>query len=682
MLLLAALLLPCAAMAQQDGTDTTPLLTPRQQWRLKHSQRIPATNKQWAERMEKTSAKAASSAKGLNASTLPANRWFPGEWEEVQAICVTWPYDAYPMPNGTPLTAEYAEPVFSGMGYYYRNAYSNNSYAFGPIVGVPDTAQSSFTLVFANIINAIQQGGAEAWVNVWQYSDTAIILRTMQRWGMPMTRYRWIQSYGNNFWYRDCGPVCFYYGEGDSIGMLDFTYYPERALDDSLPYAIQAQMHLPNWETSIEWEGGNCLVDGTGMVVSSDAIYAPNADNRGRLAWNGRDESSIVYTAKEPLSNRAVRDSLAYLIGLRATHILPRLAYDGGTGHIDLYADMLDENEFVFSQYPSRYSSWHDYRVAAKNIDSLCSYRTLFGTKYKRRFLPFPRTRNGNYFNTQGLYGSDYARSYSNHTFVNNVIIQPCFSDVVDGEPTAAWDRQNIDSIRSAYPGYTIYPVNVASFDGLGGAIHCVTKQIPADNPLRILHASLTGHIGNSYRGSDIPLSATITNRSGIDSATVHYRFANGQWQTIPLTPDGNTFSASLPTAALGQSTRVDYYISATSNNGKHMTKPLTAAYGGYYTFYLDGNNTIKQPDNELAIGQFYPNPASDAANIRLSLPSQQTLSVRLVNTLGQTIHLSSLNAEGDIIYTINTKLLPTGLYSVVFSNINGTLATRRLIVQ
>ena len=686
-MLLAAVLLPCAAIAQKHGVtiDETPLVTPRQEWLLRHNPRVPATNEQWAERMGKASR---INTKGNPASTLPSNRWFPGEWEEVQAVCITWPYITYPMPNGTPLTSEYATPMFSGMGYYYRDARSNTSYGFGPIAGVPDTSVSSFILVFANVINAIQQGGAEAWVNVWQYSDTSIILRTMQRIGMPMTRYRWIQSYGNSYWYRDCGPICFYYGDNDSIGMLDFMYYPERALDDSLPIAIEAQIGLPNWESSIEWEGGNCLVDGSGMVVSSDAIYTPNADHYGRSSWNGRDESSIAYSYKEILSQNAVYDSLRRLLGSRATHILPSLAYDGGTGHIDLYADMLDENEFVFSQYPTRYSNWRDYRTASRNIDSLCSYRTLFGNRYKRRYLPFPRTRNGNYFNSQSLYSSDYARSYSNHTFVNNVIIQPCFSDVVNGEPSAAWDRQNIDSIRNAYPGYTLYPVNVASFDGMGGAIHCITKQIPADNPIRILHSSITGSIDRSAALSDIPVRATITNRSGIASATLHYRIGDSQWQSLPLAANGNEYSAAIPSAQLNHSAnetlRVDYYISATSNNGKTITKPFTAATGGHYTFCLASNTgQINTPaTNNATVGLFHPNPASGMANIELSVGTIQTVNVTIVNALGQTVHQSSAQIEGDIVYSINTHNLSKGLYTVIFTTPQGAPMPRRLIVQ
>jgi len=35
----------------------------------------------------------------------------------------------------------------------------------------------------------------------------------------------------------------------------------------------------------------------------------------------------------------------------------------------------------------------------------------------------------------------------------------------------------------------------------------------------------------------------------------------------------------------------VEYYISATSKNGKTITKPITASQGGYFTFtYNDGN--------------------------------------------------------------------------------------------
>ncbi|MBQ7062992.1 MAG: agmatine deiminase family protein, partial [Bacteroidales bacterium] len=464
-------------------------------------------------------------------------------------------------------------------------------------------------------------------------------------------------------------------------------YYPGRALDDSLPSLIEEQMGIPNYITTIEWEGGNCVVDGAGMVLSSDALYENNMDNYGQITWDGVNESSINYQNKPSLTQAQVRDSLAHIMGPRGAHILPAFRYDGGTGHLDLYCDMWDENEFVFSQFPEHYKNWVDYKTAAKNIDSLCSYTSIFGNNFKRHFIPFPCTNAGGYFSSQVAYNSQYTRTYSNHTFVNNVIIQPCFSNVVDGQPSAEWDRLRLDSVAAAYPGYTIYPINVASFDGSGGAIHCITKQIPADNPVRILHPSITGNTEQAYTGTNAPITATITNRSGIQSAKVVYRVNGGQWNEASLTAGAdNTFSSEIPTSTFTSNnedfTTVEYYISATSNNGKTITKPMTASQGGYYTFYLGHNPAAGiNPTAEQRFGQFYPNPANGRASIEISLNGTDKYDVVIVDLMGRIAHRSTLDAQGDIVYNVNTERLASGIYNVVFQNRDERIV-RRLVVK
>ena len=322
-----------------------------------------------------------------------------------------------------------------------------------------------------------QMGGAEAWVRVEDLADSTAVLTHLATMGLRHNNIRFLEAPGNSFWYRDCGPICFYYGEGDTVGMLDFEYYPGRALDDSLPVFIERQFGLPNFTTSIEWEGGNCLVDGTGMVLSSDHIYSANADNEGQYAWDGENINSLYQIQKNRLTQAQVRDSMSRLIGTRATHILPAFRYDGGTGHVDLYADMLDENLFIFSQMPEAYSNWYDYKVGQKNMDSLCSYQSYFGATYRRRYIPFPSKDDGSNFGNQSQYDQQYTRTYSNHTFVNNVIIQPCFSPVgSDGMPTADWDRANIEELKRVYAGYTIYCVDVREFDGTGGAKYAIIE--------------------------------------------------------------------------------------------------------------------------------------------------------------------------------------------------------------
>lgn len=664
--------------------------------------------------------------KGSAEKSLPEDRvWFPGEWEEVKAICVT-PFYSYQVPGHEEDNTWRAVPLVSGYADYLQyTRYGWQQRGMGPYSSTMDTT-TSFGRVFFYVMDGIQLGGAEAWVRVENAADTAKVLRTLMRLNLRHERVRFIIGPGNSFWYRDCGPIAFYYGDQDSIGMLDFTYYPDRALDDSLPSLIHWQMGIPNYQTSIEWEGGNCLVDGAGMVLTSDAIYSSNEDGYGPLAWDGVDPNSIGFTASTPLSKSQVREALHDLLGQRATYVLPAYHYDGGTGHVDLYADAWDENGFVFTKMPSHYSSWTDYRIGQKNIDSLCSYKSVFNRDYYTMGeLPFPSTDNGGNFSSQMEYGQQYTRTYSNHTFVNNVILQPCFSRVENGEPSAQWDRDNMEAIHQAYPGYTIYPIDVREFDGSGGAIHCVTKQIPADNPIRILHKNLHGIYRTGGGVASLPVSAVITNRSGIAHAEFNWRMPFGPdttWHTIDLAANGNRFYGALPLLA-DTSVNLEYYISATSNNGKTITKPMTANQGGYYFFCYDNevdtdvvfdssffdydtlpmpaeditftfSTTWTTPDSDPArplgietvemeemFGQFHPNPATDEANLTIDLGDGQTYTVSIIDQSGRTIHTSSLMAAGHIEYTINAGKLASGVYNVVFSNKDARVV-RRLIVK
>ena len=130
------------------------------------------------------------------------------------------------------------------------------------------------------------------------------------------------------------------------------------------------------------------------------------------------------------------------------------------------------------------------------------------------------------------------------------------------------------------------------------------SKQIPADNPIRILHKNIHGSISLGEM-TGIPVSAVITNRSGINHAELVYRTDQGEWQTLGLTANGNRFCGSLPISLTEVPHTVEYYISATSNNGKTITKPITASQGGYFTFtYNDGN-----PDSDSTMFDFDTEP-------------------------------------------------------------------------
>jgi len=76
-----------------------------------------------------------------------------------------------------------------------------------------------------------------------------------------------------------------------------------------------------------------------------------------------------------------------------------------------------------------------------------------------------------------------------------------------------------------------------------------------------------------------------------------------------------------------------------------------------------------------------YPNPASDVANVSLTLTEVSNVSISLVNTLGQTVYNTELgNVNGSQTVQINTSNLETGMY-LVNTTVNGVVSTDRISI-
>lgn len=701
-LIMLATITMAIGVSAQVATDQTSL----QQWIRNHQQRDAS---QTLRNPDFKLVEPTATTKASDNAEMPNDRtWLPGEWEELQAVVVT-PYYYYTSPDGN----KYAEPLLSGIADYYNTPTSQNPSGHGPYMSHLDTTNASgIGDISFYLMDAIQSAGVQAWVRVENADDTAAVLRKLANMGLHHDALRFFVASGNSFWYRDCGPICFYYGDNDSIGMLDFEYYPGRALDDSLPDYMSSHFGIPVFHSTLEWEGGNCLADGAGAMFTSNKIYIANNDTYGQITWDGQDYNSIGYTTKQRLTQPEVRQQLSDLVGQRALHVMPRFRYDGGTGHIDLYTDMSDENIFVVNKMPTNYNIWTDYRILTGIIDSIFSYQSIFGSPYSMTRIPFPSNNSGSNFGSQEIY-TLYTRTYANHLLVNGTIIVPCFSPTDSLHmPTATWDRENVEQMKASYPGYNFYCINVSEFDGLGGSIHCITKQIPADNPIRILHKDLrdTLAIGDMQ---GVPVSAVITNRSGIAAADLVWHEVGSEWDTLHLDVHGNRYCGAIPRSytAVPQHS-IEYYISATSNNGKTITKPITANQGGYYSFTYTDNGTVNStlfdfdtinmpienitfrmkapanngiatvmPKTDNRIGAFHPNPATDKTDIAVDLPEETSLTIHIYDLGGREVHTSHMTSVGNTMLSVNASRLPQGMYTVVF-DCEGTHVARKLIVK
>lgn len=605
-------------------------------------------------------------------TSVPTDLTVPGEYEELDAVVVTWPYYAVTEENGEYVAVSL---LFDGIGEKYD--YTTSQYELVECVSIPDVYDDSdMAPLFLNMVDGIQKH-AEVWMTVANLEDTTDIKAYAEQYGKPLTNVKFIHHNNNSFWYRDCGPVAFYYDNLDKVGLIDFEYYPGRPVDDMVPDVVAEFGNFPLLRSTIEYEGGNILVDGKDVLFTSTMLSVTNADDAGQY-YLDYDAGTIYQLEKTPLTMQQCKDSLINVMNLKDIHVMPTFVNDGGTGHIDLYVDNLDENTFVFSQFPSQMSGQPDYTTARNNIDAMLKIISQNGVAYNANYIPFPRKDNGTWYTNAADY-EKYTRTYSNHLVVNNAIIQPVFNDGTTGDVTN--DNLSLEKIQAAYPGYEIIPVDMRAFDGYGGSIHCITKQIPAANPIRIFHRPLTSA---DVLSGVAPVVAEIKSNKEISSAKVFYRTAGEtEFKTLDMALENGNYAASLPVETLEDGTiaETEYYISATCDaSGKTITKPFVAPKA-YFT--ISGDESGVEDLTVSTDMQLYPNPAVGSMYAKFNVPAGD-YSVKILDISGAVRYSNTVpNAvAGEQVISLNSALLPNGTYLLTIIDANGKPQTSNFVVS
>jgi hypothetical protein len=79
-------------------------------------------------------------------------------------------------------------------------------------------------------------------------------------------------------------------------------------------------------------------------------------------------------------------------------------------------------------------------------------------------------------------------------------------------------------------------------------------------------------------------VEATVTDPSGVASATLYYRVSGGGWIAAGMAPNGNIYRGAIPGMPAG--TEIDYYVSALDVPGHESVDP-PGAPGQFYTFRI-----------------------------------------------------------------------------------------------
>jgi agmatine deiminase len=419
----------------------------------------------------------------------------------------------------------------------------------------------------------------------------------------------------NSVWIRDYGPTTVYENEVGNRRLVDWIYnrYPPfspfaRLKDDSLSLDIARHLNLPLHSTTGDTfglvnTGGNFMTDGMGRAFASRLILDDNA------------LPAVFCTEK---SEPEIDETFEQYMGIHEYVKFKRLPFDS-IDHIDMHYKLLDESTLLVAEYPENISNGPQLNA---NITQFFSHwKTPFGTPYHLIRIPIPPDRLGAY----PLSPADSFRTYVNAVFVNKTIIVPTYNCPTDSIALAIWQK--------AMPGYTIKGVFSGPLIRRYGAVHCVTKEIAAADPLLI---QLQRPPACVYASGPYQISAHLNHSSGIQSANLFFKSTDqSEWQNLPLLNDSlaGNWVAFLP--AFPEGTTVHYYIEAIAQNGKVQRRPMPAPEAYFETTFC-APATTENVAQALKVESLFPNPAESYSLLNLQVLRSMKAEIRVVSMSGQ----------------------------------------------
>ncbi len=412
--------------------------------------------------------------------------------------------------------------------------------------------------VTANIAKAVQDA-ALVWIIYYPGPvpyDTGYIRAYLLSRGVGYHNVHFVPAWTETLWIRDYGPFSGYRytGEDWQRFFLDGQYSKYgRPKDDSIPTQLGRYWGIPVSPFPVEIEGGNVILDGTGIGFGSKRIWQQNPG----------------------LSPTQIEDLFKTQFGLQAFHFIDVLQNSGGGiwMHVDMFMKVTDNQTILVSQYPDYLP---DYQLVENIAQWLSQTSNGLGVNYNIVRIPAPPKEDGTYATTM----NDEMRTYTNSLTINGVVVVPSYNHPLDATARAIYE--------ATMPGYQIKMVDARTLTPLYGAIHCITKEITKPGYLRILHSRIDGE---QVWEENFGIDCIIRGETVPDSQFVFYRFnCQPEYHAAPLLPAGGNHYTAVITGQLPSDT-IHYYLFAKSATEAVTDPPVAPA--AEYSFRFGDNTAI-----------------------------------------------------------------------------------------
>lgn len=475
-------------------------------------------------------------------------------------------------------------------------------------------------------------------------SDPSDVQSYLSNGGVDLDNVVMVQAPFNSVWVRDYGPQSVYLENGD-LAFIDWLYNrPYRPDDNNIPSFMAGYMDVPYYEIGGEdgqliATGGNFMSDGHGTGFSSKLILSEN-----------------------PSYSEAEIDQIKYdYMGIYRYVKMEELPYDN-ISHIDMHMKLLDEETLLVGEFPQGVS---DGPYIENNLQYvLDNFKTAFDNDYEVVRIPMVPSSGGAYP------PNTYYRTFTNAIILNNIVLVPQYGH--------ALDATGIQVYEDAMPGYEVYGIYMENVIPASGAIHCITREIAADDPVLISHAKKRFTL---VEDSQIDFDARITSPSGISEAYLYWTAdTDNGFNAIEMEPDDSENYYAEITAEFEEGTIINYYISATNNNNKTITKPLVAPEG-YYSFEVELVDDTNIESSVIPTFNVFPNPAIDYVNVSVS-PEMTGGEITISNINGKIMYKENIIPANDFVSKrIPLNNYPQGVYFIIIKN-NELLEVKKIIKQ
>lgn len=335
--------------------------------------------------------------------TGDALRW-PAEWETQEAVWLTWPHRA---------------ELWNG--------------------GLAELEQH-----FARLVAAIAQ---RACVRLNAASDLHSHIRRLLSSACNVELF---DHPSDDVWCRDHGAIFVQRRDG-SLQAANWRFnawggkFPPWDKDDAIAPLMAASQHIPCLSSEMILEGGAIEGNGTGLVLTTEAV--------------------LLNPNRNPSVSKAdVERELYRMLGTKRVFWLGSgIEGDDTDGHIDDMVRFVREDAVVAVCEDNPAAP--NYRALAENNERLQDLRTLSGSHVEVIPLPMPSPLIRTDWRLHQL-----PASYANFLICNGAVLVPIFGR----------DKQDdtaLGILREAFPGTQVIGIDARPFVLEGGAIHCLTQQ-------------------------------------------------------------------------------------------------------------------------------------------------------------------------------------------------------------